>query len=136
MKIGQKIKKLLYENNLKQVDLIKYVTGKDKVTPAEKTKWSRYLNDKNSIPYEDLKKVAKFLGVDVNYLLGNDSNTIIAHNSHIIHNFPNSKISINEAIESLPHEVGVIVKYMMEFDEKERLKLMRCFFKNCEGDKK
>jgi hypothetical protein len=24
---------------------------------------------------------------------------------------------------------------MMEFDEKERLKLIRCFFKNCEGDK-
>ncbi|MEO1927566.1 MAG: hypothetical protein ABGX26_02640 [Nautiliaceae bacterium] len=84
--------------------------------------------------YEDLKKVAKFLNVDINYLL-NDDKPLNIINSHIIHNSPNSKISINEAIETLPHEVGVIVKYMMEFDEKERLKLIRCFFKNCEGDK-
>ena len=128
MNVTDKIKELIKLKDVKKKDLAEFLG----VTPQRLNNWFLRKN----IPTEFLPKVAEYLGVSTDYLLGNDSNTIIAHNSHIIHNSPNSKISINEAIESLPHEVGVIVKYMMEFDEKERLKLMRCFFKNCEGDKK
>ena len=88
MNIGEKLEFLLKKQNKTQAQLAKYL-GVDVSTISA---WKK----RNSISKKYIPKVAEYLGVSTDYLLGNDSNTIIAHNSHIIHNSPNSKISITK----------------------------------------
>ena len=83
MKVGSKIKELLKEKGLKQKDLIKYVTGKNEIAPADKTRWSRFLNNLHQIPYDDLLKVADFLKVNIDYLI-NDNAIPLTHYLPII----------------------------------------------------
>ena len=127
----EKIKSLIKEKKIKKSDLAKYLN----ITPQRLNNW--FL--RGNIPSEYIPKIANFLGVSTDYLLGNDLPSIVTNapvinniNSHIL----NSHISINDAINSLPPEVGAIVKYMMELNEKERLEFMQCVFKNCSKEER
>ena len=42
MKIGEKIKSMLEDKNLKQIDLIRFLLGKQEIEGSERTKFSRY----------------------------------------------------------------------------------------------
>ena len=74
--------------------------------------------------YLKYAKYTAYALVDITHSLPCWINNI---NSHIL----NSHISINDAINSLPPEVGAVVKYMMELNEKERLEFMTCAISNC-----
>ena len=120
----EKIKHEIKMKDIKKTDLAKHLG----VTPQRLNNW---LLRKN-IPFEYISQIAEFLGVSTDYLL-NDENKIVAYNSPIIHNSPNSQISINEAINTLPSEIGAVVKYMLKLDENERLEFMGCIFSRCKG---
>ena len=114
-----KIKHEIKMKDIKKTDLAKHLG----VTPQRLNNW---LLRKN-IPFEYISQIAEFLGVSTDYLL-NDNTQIIAHNSPIIHNSPNPHISINEAINTLPSEIGAVVKYMLKLNEDERLEFMSKVF--------
>ena len=122
----EKIKSLIKEKKIKKSDLAKYLN----ITPQRLNNW--FL--RGNIPSEYIPKIANFLGVSTDYLLGNDLPSIVTNapvinniNSHIL----NSHISINDAINSLPPEVGTLVKYMMKLDENKRIDFINCVFRNC-----
>ena len=117
--VKNKLEYLLNKKGKSQTDLANYL-GVDLSTI---TAWKK----RNSISKRYISKVAEFLGVSTDYLL-NDNTQIIAHNSPIIHNSPNSQISINEAINTLPSEIGAVVKYMLKLNEDERLEFMSKVF--------
>lgn len=71
MKIGEKIKSLLDEKNLKQIDLIRYLLGKQEIEGSERTKFSRYFTGIHEFPNEYIIKTALFLKVDPKILLLN-----------------------------------------------------------------
>lgn len=58
--IGKKLKELIKERNIKQIKLAKYVG----ISPS---RLSNYLSDKREPDLEMLAKMAKYLGVDLNY---------------------------------------------------------------------
>ena len=122
-----KIKHEIKMKDIKKTDLAKHLG----VTPQRLNNW---LLRKN-IPFEYISKIAEFLGVSTDYLLNNNDTKIIAHNSPIIHNSPNSHISINEAINTLPSEIGAVVKYMLKLNEDERLEFMSKVFSCGKKDK-
>lgn len=71
MKIGEKIKMMLEDKNLKQIDLIRYLLGKQEIEGSERTRFSRYFNGIHEFPNEYIVKAAIFLKVDPKVLLLN-----------------------------------------------------------------
>ena len=71
MKIGEKVKIILEEKNLKQIDLIRYLLGKQEIEGSERTKFSRYFSGIHEFPNEYIVKTAMFLKVDPKVLLSN-----------------------------------------------------------------
>jgi len=126
IKVLEKINVLLAQKNLKKSDLARGIG----MTPQRVNNWF----SRKKLPFEYISQIAEFLGVSTDYLL-NDNTQIIAHNSPIIHNSPNSHISINEAINTLPSEIGAVVKYMLKLNEDERLEFMSKVFSCGKKDK-
>ena len=56
---------------------------------------------------------------------------IIINAPNNIVNSHNAKISINEAINSLPPEIATVAKYMLNLPEKQRLEFIACMFSKC-----
>lgn len=75
MKIGEKIKSILDQKSLKQIDLIRYLLGKQDIDGSERTRFSRYFGGIHEFPNEYIIKTAMFLKVDPKILLS-DSNKI------------------------------------------------------------
>ncbi|WP_323586036.1 S24 family peptidase [Aliarcobacter butzleri] len=73
MKIGEKVKIILEEKNLKQIDLIRYLLGKQEIEGSERTKFSRYFSGIHEFPNEYIVKTAMFLKVDPKVLLSNSN---------------------------------------------------------------
>lgn len=69
MKIGEKIKNILDEKNLKQTDLIRFILGKQDIDGSERTRFSRYFNGIHEFPNEHIIKASIFLRVDPKDLL-------------------------------------------------------------------
>ena len=69
MKIGEKIKNILDEKNLKQIDLIRFILGKQEIDGSERTKFSRYFNGIHEFPNDYIVKASIFLKVDPKVLL-------------------------------------------------------------------
>jgi len=75
MEIGKKICKILKEKNIKQVELIKFLLGKDEISSTERTRFSRYFNDIHEIPNEYLFRISQFLEVDILEIISNQKLT-------------------------------------------------------------
>ncbi|AXH14249.1 hypothetical protein CP985_09105 [Malaciobacter mytili LMG 24559] len=82
MKIGEKIKYILDEKNLKQIDLIRFLLGKEDIEGSERTRFSRYFSGIHEFPNEYIIKAAIFLKVDPKILL-TDKKEIIDHNAQL-----------------------------------------------------
>ena len=61
--IGKKLKELIHQRNIKQIKLAKYLG----ISPS---RLSNYLSDKREPDLEMLAKMARYLGVDLNYFSG------------------------------------------------------------------
>ena len=69
MKIGEKINLILKEKDLKQIDLIRFLLGKQEIEGSERTKFSRYFSGIHEFPNDYIIKTAIFLKVDPKVLL-------------------------------------------------------------------
>lgn len=71
MKIHAKISEILKEKGLKQIDLIRFLLGKQEIEGSERTRFSRYFSGTHKFPNEYIIKTALFLKVDPKILLTN-----------------------------------------------------------------
>ena len=64
--MSNRLKKLRKEKGLTQADLAKVLT-------TNQSRYGKYENGKTNLSIENAKKVAKYFGVTIDYLLGSES---------------------------------------------------------------
>ena len=92
--------------------------------------------NRKKIPMDTLLNKLQNETIDLNWLLTGEgemykNEKIIINAPNNIVNSHNAKISINEAINSLPPEIATVAKYMLNLPEKQRLEFIACIFSKC-----